>query len=137
MNGNTSIQLSKKHKNELDNLKLSKSESYDDVIGRLIDEVIDELGFTLYNSIFHIECIADVADENEEHWYFLNELGEKTEFLEPTEEFVNREVQEEYLSFIKAINQVCTGDLTLLDHGCSLGIGEIHQFDGFKMKRTY
>lgn len=137
MSGNTSIQITRDTKKELDNKKITQGETYNDVICRLIEETTDELGFTLYNSIFNIDCIADIEDEDNEHFYFLNDLGDKTEVLRPTESFVDEGVQKEYLAFIDAINAVCEADLNLLDYGTDLHLGEVYRFDGFNMKRTY
>lgn len=136
MNSKMNIQISRTTKEKLNSIKLTQSETYDEVITRLLEtlNVSNEIGFELTNGLFKISCEADFE---EDHWYFLNELGNQSEFLHPTQHFIDEGIQKEYESFIKAINTVSESDLNLLDYGAGLKVGEAHQFDGFTMKRTY
>lgn len=136
MNSKMNIQISRTTKEKLNSIKLTQSETYDEVITRLLEtlNVSNEIGFELTNGLFKISCEADFE---EDHWYFLDELGNKSEFLQPTQQFIDEGIQKEYESFIKAINTVSESDLNLLDYGAGLKVGEAHQFDGFTMKRTY
>ena len=136
MNSKTNIQISRTTKEKLNSIKLTQSETYDEVITRLLEtlNVSNEIGFELTNGLFKINCEADFE---EDHWYFLDGLGNQSEFLHPTQHFIDEGIQKEYESFIKAINDVSESDLNLLDYGAGLKVGEAHQFDGFTMKRTY
>jgi len=136
MNSKMNIQISRTTKEKLNSIKLTQSETYDEVITRLLEtlNVSNEIGFELTNGLFKISCEADFE---EDHWYFLDELGNQSEFLHPTQHFIDEGIQKEYESFIKAINTVSESDLNLLDYGAGLKVGEAHQFDGFTMKRTY
>lgn len=136
MNSKMNIQISRTTKKKLNSIKLTQSETYDEVITRLLEtlNVSNEIGFELTNGLFKISCEADFE---EDHWYFLDELGNQSEFLHPTQHFIDEGIQKEYESFIKAINTVSESDLNLLDYGAGLKVGEAHQFDGFTMKRTY
>lgn len=136
MNSKMNIQISRTTKEKLNSIKLTQSETYDEVITRLLEtlNVSNEIGFELTNGLFKISCEADFE---EDHWYFLDELGNQSEFLHPTQHFIGEGIQKEYESFIKAINTVSESDLNLLDYGAGLKVGEAHQFDGFTMKRTY
>ena len=136
MNSKMNIQISRTTKEKLNSIKLTQSETYDEVITRLFEtlNVSNEIGFELTNGLFKISCEADFE---EDHWYFLDELGNQSEFLHPTQHFIDEGIQKEYESFIKAINTVSESDLNLLDYGAGLKVGEAHQFDGFTMKRTY
>lgn len=136
MNSKMNIQISRTTKEKLNSIKLTQSETYDEVITRLLEtlNVSNEIGFELTNGLFKISCEADFE---EDHWYFLDELGNQSEFLHPTQHFIDEGIQKEYESFIKAINTVSKSDLNLLDYGAGLKVGEAHQFDGFTMKRTY
>lgn len=136
MNSKINIQISRTTKEKLNSIKLTQSETYDEVITRLLEtlNVSNEIGFELTNGLFKISCEADFE---EDHWYFLDELGNQSEFLHPTQHFIDEGIQKEYESFIKAINTVSESDLNLLDYGAGLKVGEAHQFDGFSMKRTY
>lgn len=136
MNSKINIQISRTTKEKLNSIKLTQSETYDEVITRLLEtlNVSNEIGFELTNGLFKISCEADFE---EDHWYFLDELGNQSEFLHPTQHFIDEGIQKEYESFIKAINTVSESDLNLLDYGAGLKVGEAHQFDGFTMKRTY
>lgn len=136
MDRKTNIQISRTTKEELNSIKLTQSETYDEVITRLLEtlNVSNEIGFELTNGLFKICCEADFEDD---HWYFLDELGNQSEFLQPTQHFIDEGIQKEYESFIKAINIVSESDLNLLDYGAGLKVGEAHKFDGFTMKRTY
>lgn len=136
MNSKMNIQISRTTKEKLNSIKLTQSETYDEVITRLLKtlNVSNEIGFELTNGLFKISCEADFE---EDHWYFLDELGNQSEFLHPTQHFIDEGIQKEYESFIKAINTVSESDLNLLDYGAGLKVGEAHQFDGFTMKRTY
>lgn len=136
MNSKMNIQISRTTKEKLNSIKLTQSETYDEVITRLLEtlNVSNEIGFELTNGLFKISCEADFE---EDHWYFLDELENQSEFLHPTQHFIDEGIQKEYESFIKAINTVSESDLNLLDYGAGLKVGEAHQFDGFTMKRTY
>lgn len=136
MNSKINIQISRTTKEKLNSIKLTQSETYDEVITRLLEtlNVSNGIGFELTNGLFKISCEADFE---EDHWYFLDELGNQSEFLHPTQHFIDEGIQKEYESFIKAINDVSESDLNLLDYGAGLKVGEVHQFDGFTMKRTY
>lgn len=136
MNSKMNIQISRTTKEKLNSIKLTQSETYDEVITRLLEtlNVSNEIGFELTNGLFKISCEADFE---EDHWYFLDELGNQSEFLHSTQHFIDEGIQKEYESFIKAINTVSESDLNLLDYGAGLKVGEAHQFDGFTMKRTY
>lgn len=136
MNSKMNIQISRTTKEKLNSIKLTQSETYDEVITRLLEtlNVSNEIGFELTNGLFKISCEADFE---EDHWYFLDELGNQSEFLHPTQHFIDEGIQKEYESFIKAINTVSESDLNLLDYGAGLKVSEAHQFDGFTMKRTY
>lgn len=136
MNSKMNIQISRTTKEKLNSIKLTQSETYDEVITRLLEtlNVSNEIGFELTNGLFKISCEADFE---EDHWYFLDELGNQSEFLHPTQHFIDEGIQKEYESFIKAINNVSESDLNLLDYGAGLKVGKAHQFDGFTMKRTY
>lgn len=136
MNSKMNIQISRTTKEKLNSIKLTQSETYDEVITRLLEtlNVSNEIGFELTNGLFKISCEADFE---EDHWYFLDELGNQSEFLHPTQHFIDEGIQKEYESFIKAINTVSESDLNLLDYGAGLKVGEAHQFDRFTMKRTY
>lgn len=136
MNSKMNIQISRTTKEKLNSIKLTQSETYDEVITRLLEtlNVSNEIGFELTNGLFKISCEADFE---EDHWYFLDELGNQSEFLHPTQHFIDEGIQKEYESFIKVINTVSESDLNLLDYGAGLKVGEAHQFDGFTMKRTY
>ena len=136
MNSKMNIQISRTTKEKLNSIKLTQSETYDEVITRLLEtlNVSNEIGFELTNGLFKISCEADFEDD---HWYFLDELGNQSELLQPTQQFIDEGIQKEYESFIKAINTVSESDLNLLDYGAGLKVGEAHQFDGFTMKRTY
>lgn len=136
MNSKMNIQISRTTKEKLNSIKLTQSETYDEVITRLLEtlNVSNEIGFELTNGLFKISCEADFE---EDHWYFLDELGNQSEFLHPTQHFIDEGIQKEYESFIKAINTVSESDLNLLAYGAGLKVGEAHQFDGFTMKRTY
>ena len=136
MNSKINIQISRTTKEKLNSIKLTQSETYDEVITRLLEtlNVSNGIGFELTNGLFKISCEADFE---EDHWYFLDELGNQSEFLHPTQHFIDEGIQKEYESFIKSINDVSESDLNLLDYGAGLKVGEAHQFDGFTMKRTY
>lgn len=136
MNSKMNIQISRTTKEKLNSIKLTQSETYDEVITRLLEtlNVSNEIGFELTNGLFKISCEADFE---EDHWYFLDELGNQSEFLHSTQHFIDEGIQKEYESFIKAIHTVSESDLNLLDYGAGLKVGEAHQFDGFTMKRTY
>ena len=126
----TNIQINRTTKEKLNSLKLTESETYNEVITRLLDT--SEVEFELSNGLFKISCEADFE---EDHWYFLDELGNQSEFLHPTQHFIDEGIQKEYESFIKAINDVSESDLNLLDYGAGLNVGESHKFNGFTMKR--
>lgn len=128
------IQIYSDTKEKLDSLKLSKSETYNEVISRLLShyDISDRLGFELSNGIFKLECEAD-----DDHWYFIDELGNTSEVLYATEHFVDGGIQNEYEAFIHAIQEVLQGDLNLLDYSVDLLVGDVVRFDGFVMRRTY
>lgn len=130
------IQIYADTKECLDKLKLSKSETYNEVIQRLINnyDISDMPGFELTNGLFKIECEVDFEDE---HWYFIDELGNTSEILKPTESFIDKGIQNEYNAFIKAIHDASNDDLNLLDYGADLGVGDVAKFNGFIMRRTY
>ena len=140
----SNIQIYSDTKSELDNLKLTQSETYNEVISRLIESAVisEEIrGFVLTNGLFTITCEAEYEDDEGngyDHWYFLNELGGKSEFLEPHQEFVDDGIQKEYEEFIRNINQVNDNIISLIDWGANLDeIGEAQSFKGFTMKRIY
>ncbi|WP_299523201.1 hypothetical protein [uncultured Methanobrevibacter sp.] len=136
MTGKTSIMVTRETKSELDNLKLTASETYNEVIVRLLEavNVSSECGFELTNGLFKISCEADFETDR---WYFLNELGDKSEINIPSQHFVDEGIQNEYETFVEAITEVSEADLNLLDYGAGLRVGDVHQFDGFTMKRIY
>lgn len=140
----SNIQIYSDIKEKLDELKLTSSETYNEVISRLIESAVisEEIrGFVLTNGLFTITCEAEYEDEEGngyDHWYFLNELGDKSEFLEPHQHFVDDGIQKEYEEFIRAINQVNDNIISLIDWGANLDeIGEAQSFKGFTMKRIY
>jgi hypothetical protein len=140
----SNIQVYSDTKTELDNLKLTPSETYNEVISRLIESVVvseDVRGFILTNGLFTITCEAEYEDEEGngyDHWYFLDELGEKSEFLEVKQHFVDDGIQKEYTEFIRSINQVNDNIVSLIDWGANLDeVGEAQSFKTFTMKRIY
>ena len=140
----SNIQIYSDTKTELDNLKLTPSETYNEVISRLIESVVvseDVRGFILTNGLFTITCEAEYEDEEGngyDHWYFLDELGNKSEILEVRQHFVDDGIQKEYTEFIRSINQVNDNIVSLIDWGVNLDeVGEAQSFTGFTMKRIY
>ena len=138
------IQVYSDTKEKLDQLKITNSETYNEVINRLIESVViseDVRGFILTNGLFTITCEAEYEDEEGngyDHWYFLDELGEKSEFLEVKQHFVDDGIQKEYTEFIRSINQVNDNIVSLIDWGANLDeVGEAQSFKTFTMKRIY
>ena len=132
MDSKTNIQINRTTKEKLNSLKLTESETYNEVITRLLDT--SEVEFELSNGLFKISCKADFETDA---WYFLDELGNKSETKIPSQHFVDEGIQKEYETFVEAISEVSKSDLNLLDYGAGLKIGDVHQFDGFTMKRIY
>ncbi len=131
----TTIKISRDVKSQLDSLKTG-NDTYNDVIERILEllDISNEIGLKLYDENFKINCEADFEDE---HFYFLDDLGNRSEFLKATASFVDDNVQKEYEEFLSKINEVAQGDLNLLDYASGLAVDETVELDGFKMKRNY
>ena len=131
----TTIKISRDVKSQLDSLKTG-NDTYNDVIERILDllYISNEIGVELYNENFKIYCEADFEDE---HFYFLDDLGNRSEFIKATASFVDNNIQKQYEEFLNKINEVTQEDLNLLDYAGELDINETVELDGFHMKRTY
>jgi predicted CopG family antitoxin len=131
----TTIKISRDVKSQLDSLKTG-NDTYNDVIERILEllDISNEIGLELYDENFKINCEVDFEDE---HFYFLDDLGNRSEFLKATASFVDDNVQKQYEEFLSEINEVAQGDLNLLDYAAELDINETVELDGFNMKRTY
>lgn len=131
----TTIKISRDVKSQLDSLKTG-NDTYNDVIERILEllDISNEIGLELYDENFKINCEADFEDE---HFYFLDDLGNRSEFLKASASFVDDNVQKQYEEFLSKINEIAQGDLNLLDYASGLAVNEIVKFDGFNMKRSY
>ena len=131
----TTIKISRDVKSQLDSLKTG-NDTYNDVIERILEllDISNEIGLELYDENFKINCEADFEDE---HFYFLDDLGNRSEFLKATASFVDDNVQKQYEEFLSEINEVAQGDLNLLDYAAGLAVNETVELDGFNMKRSY
>lgn len=131
----TTIKISRDVKSQLDSLKTG-NDTYNDVIERILEllDISNEIGVELYDENFKINCEADFEDE---HFYFLDDLGNRSEFLKATASFVDDNVQKQYEEFLSEINEVAQGDLNLLDYAAGLAVNETVELDGFNMKRSY
>lgn len=131
----TTIKISRDVKSQLDSLKTG-NDTYNDVIERILQllNISNEIGLELYDENFKINCEADFEDD---HFYFLDDLGNRSEFLKASASFVDDNVQKQYEEFLSKINEIAQGDLNLLDYASGLAVNEIVKFDGFNMKRSY
>lgn len=131
----TTIKISRDVKSQLDSLKTG-NDTYNDVIERILDllYISNEIGVELYNENFKIYCEVDFEDE---HFYFLDDIGNRSEFIKATASFVDNNIQKQYEEFLSKINEVTQEDLNLLDYAGELDINETVELDGFHMKRTY
>lgn len=131
----TTIKISRDVKSQLDSLKTG-NDTYNDVIERILEllDISNEIGLELYDENFKINCEADFEDE---HFYFLDDLGNRSEFLKASASFVDDNVQKQYEEFLSKINEIAQGDLNLLDYASGLTVNEIVKLDGFNMKRSY
>lgn len=131
----TTIKISREARAQLDALKVG-NDTYNDVIERLLDilNISNEVELELYDENFKINCQADFEDD---HFYFLDDLGNRSEFLKATASFVDENVQKQYEEFLCKINEVTQGDLNLLDYAAELAVNETVDLNDFTMKRTY
>ena len=131
----TTIKISRDVKSQLDSLKTG-NDTYNDIIERILEllDISNEIGLELYDENFKINCEADFEDD---HFYFLDDLGNRSEFLKASASFVDDNVQKQYEEFLSKINEIAQGDLNLLDYAAGLAVNEIVKFDSFNMKRSY
>lgn len=131
----TTIKISRDVKSQLDSLKTG-NDTYNDIIERILEllDISNEIGLELYDENFKINCEADFEDD---HFYFLDDLGNRSEFLKASASFVDDNVQKQYEEFLSKINEIAQGDLNLLDYAAGLAVNEIVKLDGFNMKRSY